>query len=194
MSIRLEALPALDDAIAQLEQRAAAEGIGFAIANFGGFRTAADTALILGYRDADYAVYAAKQLANGVTPIAMKKWRPIATYGNSFHDYGGARDLTITYKPSWMSDSDALARLGELAPSVGLRWGGSFNDPAHFELPVPIGAAAAAWAEYSGSGSATPATSSPSSSSSSSTAAAFAVVAAIGFAIAIARARRRRRS
>lgn len=192
MSIRLEALPALDDAIAQLEQLAAAQGISFTIANFGGYRTAADTALILGYRDADYAVYAAKQLANGVTPIAMKKWRPIATYGNSFHDYGGARDLAITAKPYGMSDSDALEVLGQLAPSAGLRWGGSFNDPAHFELPVPIGAVAAAWAEYSGSGSATPATSA--SSSSSSTAAAFAVVAAIGIAIAIVRDRHRRRS
>lgn len=189
MSINLAALPDLDDAIATLEQLAAARGILFRVANEGGYRTEADTARILAYREAEYAIYAARERTAGRSPLAINKWRPIAPFGSSYHNYGAARDLEITARPSTLTADDALEVLGSLAPGAGLRWGGSFGDPPHFELPISLDAAAAAWAEYSAGGDVVDQTA---VSSSTSTAAAFAVVAIAGIAIAIARSRSRR--
>jgi D-alanyl-D-alanine carboxypeptidase len=168
--IRLDALPELTTAIDALTAAAAPQGITFTTADFGGFRTQADTTEILDDRTADYAVYVARAQAAGTTPVSINQFRPIAPYSKSFHDYGAARDLKITAKPSTLSTAQALGALGAIAPSVGLRWGGTFThaDPVHFELAIPLSQAAAMWAAYTGSSSSTPTTSSSSDTSSSS--------------------------
>lgn len=152
MSIRLDALPALTSAIDQLAQLAANDGIEFTIADFGGTRTQADTTTILGYRDADYAVYVRNAQANGQTPVSIQRFRPIAPWGKSYHDFGAARDLAITAKPDGWSDGDAFTQLATYAPQLGLKWGGSFPnpDPDHFELDESLAQAAADWSAYTG--------------------------------------------
>ncbi len=191
MSIRLEALPELTTAIDALGQLAAAQGIRFTTADYGGYRTVADTTEILGYRQAEYGIYAAQMQAAGQTPLPINQWRPIAPYGRSFHDYGAARDLTITAKPSGMTSSQALAALGALAPQVGLRWGHSFGDDPHFELAISLDDAAARWAAYTGDASAGDAgdlsSSDDEGASSSSSAAALGIVLFFVAAIALAR-------
>lgn len=154
MSIRVEALPELVQAMSALADEAAGYGIAFDVADYGGTRTQADTAEILAFRDADYAVYR----ANGGT-LSESQFRPIAPWLKSFHDFGAARDLRITGKPAGWSDDDAYAQLGELAPGLGLRWGGNFSnpDPDHFELAIPLAQAAAAWNSYTGGTGAAPA-------------------------------------
>lgn len=105
-----------------------AHGYTVSLADFGGFRTQADTELILSYRLADYnaAVRAGK-----ISPdTTLQQFRPIAPYGSSYHDYGAAFDLSAS--------SAALNLAGQLAPSYGLKWGKSFGDPAHFELNISL--------------------------------------------------------
>jgi LAS superfamily LD-carboxypeptidase LdcB len=53
---------------------------------------------------------------------------PAARPGSSLHETGMAFDISA--RP------DVLAWAGSLAPSLGLRWGGTFrnSDPVHFEL------------------------------------------------------------
>lgn len=154
--IRLDALPELVDAITGLQDAASSYGIRFTTADEGGFRTEADTAKILGYRDAEYAIYSAKERAAGRTPMDINKWRPISPYGRSYHNFGAARDLKITSTPAGMSTSDALATLGNLAPTFGLKWGGTFGDPVHFELAASLADVAAAWTNYTNGGTDTP--------------------------------------
>lgn len=43
---------------------------------------------------------------------------------HSYHEYGLAVDL----------ESDHLAQLGAYAERLGMRWGGRFGDPVHFDL------------------------------------------------------------
>lgn len=127
------ALPQLLDAERALHAKANALGIDYRIADFGGVRTYADTVLIMGYRTADYAAAVAANPA--VAGIAIDDWRPIAEFGTSRHNYGGAFDVLITRTPQGMSSSAALTKLKSLAPSVGLR-SNVPNDPPHFELPI----------------------------------------------------------
>jgi len=157
MSIRLEALPELEERWAQLEELAADDDIELGIADYGGLRTAADTAEIIGFKNADYAAYAAAARAAGRVPVPITgPWdngnaRPIAPYGRSYHNYGAGRDFTIVSHPAWLSLGDAIARVQELAESVGLRSGRAFDDDYHLELPISLEEAAAAWAQYSSS-------------------------------------------
>lgn len=56
---------------------------------------------------------------------------PAAPAGNSKHEVGAAYDVA-------RQSADTEARVGALAETLGLRWGGRFQpkpDPNHFELP-----------------------------------------------------------
>lgn len=60
--------------------------------------------------------------------------------GGSWHNYGLAFDVALdvdgdpeTNDPSWDADSEIWEELGDLGRSLGLRWGGDFGDPGHFE-------------------------------------------------------------
>lgn len=125
-----------------LRGKALIEGIEFDTADFGGVRSEADTVRILKYRDDDYAVYVRnlKRAKPNATPVPKKTWRPINAWGTSLHNYGCARDLKVTRYPASFSRSQALSRLGALAPSCGLQWGGKFSrvDPPHFQLPITL--------------------------------------------------------
>jgi hypothetical protein len=159
MSVRLEALPELESAWDATVSDAAAEGIQLTIADFGGFRTANDTALILSYKQADYDAYAAAARAAGRTPVPITgPWddgspRPIAPYGQSWHDYGAARDADIVSFPSSMTLEDAIVRVDAIATANGLDTGAAYSDPLHLQLPVSLDEARARWAEYSSSSS-----------------------------------------
>lgn len=135
--------PELTAAIEELRELARAEGIEFTVADFGGVRTEADTVRIMKYRDDDYAVYVRNLKAQkpNATPVRKEKWRPIAPFGSSFHNYGCARDLEITKRPASFSEAEAYRRLGALAPKCGLRWGGTFKqrvDPPHMQLDITL--------------------------------------------------------
>lgn len=136
------ALPQLVDAENQLRQRANAMGITYDIADYGGVRTLADTILILGYRNDDYA--AAIAADPSVANIPINTWRPIAPFGSSYHNYGAAFDVRITSAPAGVSFDSALQELKDIAPSVGLS-SDVANDPPHFELPISLDDAKAAW-------------------------------------------------
>lgn len=102
-----------------LRRASLAYGIDFHIANFGGLRTEEQTRRILEYRRQDWAVATAHnpQLARDTT---MEKWRRIAPWGSSLHNYGAAADLEIDHAPPGMSFAAALAKVRQLAPGVGL--------------------------------------------------------------------------
>jgi hypothetical protein len=136
-------LPALRAAEQRLRAAAARQGITYNVADFGALRTQADTTLILHYRDVDYQQYVK---AGGKLPI--NEYRRIAPFGRSYHNYGAAFDAVITGHPPTMTADQALGHLGALAPSVGLRWGASFNDRPHFELPLTLDAVAKLWRDY----------------------------------------------
>lgn len=142
-----KALPQLIHAEQQLAEKAAAHGITYSIAEFGGVRTEADTTKILKWREQEYPAYVKQIRDAGKTPLAIEKWRPIAPFGNSYHNFGAAFDVRITKKPAGMTTDAALALLGSLAPSCGLKWGHAFGDDPHFELSGPIGTWRSAWAE-----------------------------------------------
>lgn len=147
----------------QLEDLASNHGIAFRIANFGAVRTLADTNQILAYRQADFN---AAVRAGQVSPdTSLNKFRPIAPFGTSFHNYGAAFDLLILQTPQGTAPDPngdtpapgadaALRLLGSLAPSLGLRWGGSFknSDPRHFELAITLDQAKQAYAAEVGGG------------------------------------------
>lgn len=150
MSIRQDALPELTTAWSELLQLLSERGIKGTIADYGGYRTQADTNEILGYRDQDYALYVAQTRAAGGTPVSENAYRPIAPYGSSAHNYGAARDLAITAVPPGMTASQALDVAGSLAMDAGLRWGGTFTNPdrPHFELPWSLSEWQSAWSDY----------------------------------------------
>ena len=142
--------PELTAKIELLRTLARADGIECDVADFGGVRTQADTAKILGYRDADYAVYVHALAVShpGRAPTPMDVWRPIAPFGLSLHNWGCARDLRILKKPESFSEAEAFRRLGAHAPACGLRWGGTFRkrpDGPHFELKLTVIEARARW-------------------------------------------------
>ena len=142
--------PTLTAKMDELKALAAAEGIVFDTADFGGVRTEADTTRILKYRDDDHAVYVAALAKShpDKAPVVKEIWRPIAPFGLSLHNWGCARDVKILKRPESFSEAEALRRLGALAPECGLRWGGTFKkkvDPPHFELPMTVIDARARW-------------------------------------------------
>jgi D-alanyl-D-alanine carboxypeptidase len=175
-------LPALQSAYASLQAYGAGLGIAFDVADYGGFRTQADTAHILAYRAEDYA--AAINAGSITSAVSLDEFRPIAAYGSSYHDYGAAFDANITSKSSSMSDEQALAILGGAAPAYGLKWGGTFTNPdtAHFELDEPLTQAAQDYSNYLASGGSLPDT--PGGLTSLPVLAALAGVGIILFAIA----------
>lgn len=134
--------PDFTASIEKLRAKAAIEGIEFDTADFGGVRSEADTIKILKYRDDDYAVYLRnfKPTRKQPNPTPKKTWRPINPFGTSMHNFGFARDLKITRHPSSFTKDIALGRLGKLAPSCGLRWGGTFPryDGPHFEKAITL--------------------------------------------------------
>lgn len=131
-------LPELQSAYAQLSAIGAAHGITIAVADFGGIRTEADTNRILGYRQADYN--AAVRAGSIRADTTLQQFRPINAFGSSWHNYGAAFDVSISSRPSNLSEYDAQKMLGQYAPSLGLRWGGLFKnpDPPHFELALTL--------------------------------------------------------
>ena len=144
------ALPELLTAWDALTAAAAAQGITFRIADFGGLRTQADTTLIETYRQNDYnAAVASGAIAPDTT---LQQFRPIAPWGHSFHNYGAAFDIDPVSDPG--SYDQAVQTLGSLAPSCGLKWGGNFSNPdlPHFELDVSLAAAEQMWANWQASG------------------------------------------
>lgn len=140
-------LPEMQRAETALRSAAAAAGIVYTVADFGGLRTQADTTRILEYRANDYAKYVAAQKKAGAVVVPVERWRPIAAFGNSYHNFGAAIDLRITQRPDGWSYDRALRRLGDLAPAAGLRWGGTFKrvDSPHFELAIPLSEARRLW-------------------------------------------------
>lgn len=155
-------LPQLQAAERKLRDYASKQGIVYEIAAFGGFRTEADTARILKYRDDDYAVYVSNAQAAGKTPLPKEQWRRIAPYGRSYHDFGGAFDIQIKQAPAGVTFSAALAKLGALAPLCGLRWGGEFGDAVHFELATSLTDVINMWNAYQQSKGLPPITTTPS--------------------------------
>jgi hypothetical protein len=134
--------PDFTASIEKLRAKALIEGIEFDVADFGGVRSEADTVKILKYRDDDYAVYVRNlRRANPrEAPEPKTTWRPINPFGSSMHNFGDARDLKITRYPTSFTKWQALQRLGALAPSCGLRWGGTFRrkDWPHFEKAITL--------------------------------------------------------
>ena len=130
-------------AFEHLQQQLAVSGIQIGIADFGGFRSQADTTRILDYRTTEYNAAIA---TGAIAPsTSIDRFRPIAPYGHSFHDYGAAFDIRFKSIPASLTIDQAEAIAGQLAPSLGLRWGGNFTnpDPVHFELDVPLSQARA---------------------------------------------------
>lgn len=143
-------LPQLRAAEARLRAVAQQMGISYALAEYGGMRTQADTNQILGYRAQDYRAAVARNPA--VARIPIDQWRPIAPFGRSLHNWGAAFDIVITGAPAGWSRDKALSALGALAPSIGLKWGGNFPkdriDTPHFELPMSVVDARAAYLAF----------------------------------------------
>jgi hypothetical protein len=144
-----------------LAQYGATQGIAFTVANFGGLRTLSDTTKILDYRQQDYD--AARQAGTIRPDTTLSEFRPIAPFGSSYHNYGAAFDVWITRTPqgdapnSWTEAPGAAAAkrvLGTYAPTIGLRWGGTFSnpDPPHFEVAVPLSLARTMYQEFLNSG------------------------------------------
>lgn len=143
-------LPALRVGERRLRSIAQSLGIGYALAQYGGMRTQADTNQILGYRLNDYRAAIKKNPT--VARIPIDTWRPIAPFGRSLHNWGAAFDIIITAAPPGWTAAKALAALGAMAPQAGLRWGGTFSkdrlDPPHFELPMSVVDARAAYLQF----------------------------------------------
>jgi hypothetical protein len=146
-------LPDLQAAYSQLAAIASAHGLTIGIADFGGLRSETDTTTILGYRQADYN--AAVRAGSISADTTLQQFRPIAPFGNSYHNYGAAFDVSILSRPSSQSESSALAMLGQYAPALGLRWGGNFSDPdyPHFELDLSLSDAQAEYDAMTGGSS-----------------------------------------
>ena len=130
---------------------AAQAGIGFRIADFGGNRTKAQTALIKEYRANDFA----KDVARGAVArdTTLQRYRPISEWGHSMHNYGSAFDVVVETVPPGMSRLAALNFLKDQSDAIGLVDGRDFPNPdaPHFELQGGLSAARAAWMKLSGS-------------------------------------------
>lgn len=122
-------------------------GISIGIAEYGGFRSLDDLEEILAIRNREFeqAVNAGELAAN----TDINAWRPIAPYGHSFHNYGAAFDIRVKAGGgAGYDDEQVFAIAGQWAPSLGLRWGGTFPNPDtdHFERDVSLSQARALFA------------------------------------------------
>lgn len=146
------ALPETQAAWEAMENALAAYGVTMFMPEYGGVRSEADTTLILQYRQDDYNAALAKgQIAPDTT---LQRFRPIAPWGKSYHDYGAAFDAEPMAWIAPMTKDKAYQLMGSLAPSLGLRWGGNFSnpDPNHFELDTTLAEAEAKWQNWQESG------------------------------------------
>jgi hypothetical protein len=149
MPVRQEGLPELVSAWNSLARDAASNlKIQIGIADDGGFRTEADTTRDLGYRQQEWAIYAANERKAGRTPQAINVWRPINAFGTSFHNYGAARDAKIISRPAGMSYDAAVKAVRGILARNGLRGISSVNDQLHFELPISLAEAKRRWEAY----------------------------------------------
>jgi hypothetical protein len=144
-----KALPELIVAEERLRKLAAAEGIVYRIADFGGVRTEADTVKILKYRADDYAA-AQKAGDKNALAKAITDWRPIAPFGSSFHNYGAAFDVRPTQWPATLAPLAVMEKLRSLAPKAGLRVLNTKDDPWHFELNTTLDEARRRWSNHAG--------------------------------------------
>lgn len=139
-------LPALVTAYQSLVRAGYAGGYlvtpSLAIADYGGFRSLAQTIQILQFRADDYA----HDLKLGIIQprtLSLDAYRPITAFGSSYHNYGAAFDVEAS--------NVTLSALGELAPHCGLRWGGTFEtnkDRPHFELAITLEEATDAYIQF----------------------------------------------
>jgi hypothetical protein len=151
------ALPALVFAYGELQAQMRPKGITFQIADFGGLRTQADTALIMRYRDDEWALYK-KNNPTKAAQTTKEKWRPIAPWGKSMHNYGAAFDVEVVGTPAGMSRLEALNIIHDAGEKLGLNSGRDFGDPPHLELRFPgappgaaaLAAAKAEWRKENG--------------------------------------------
>ena len=118
-------LPDLQAAFQNLEDALGAVGVSVRINDWGGFRTAADTATLAAMRQSGEA--------SG----------PLAPYGQSYHDYGAAVDVSPLAWPSGMTYAEAVQAIADAAPVAGLRQPLPETDPSHLELPISLAQAAA---------------------------------------------------
>jgi hypothetical protein len=165
-------LPELRTAELKLRAIAAAAGITYSISDFGGLRTPADTAKLIGYRDEEVrqarAAAEAKARKEGKTAAQIKAasdtaanaaYYRVSSFDTGYHGVGGAFDIAIETTPKGMGKTEALTYLGARAGECGLKWGGTFKDnpstaivekpdPWHFELAQPRAAVETKWKTY----------------------------------------------
>lgn len=152
MTIRTDGmLPQTRAAYAAMKVWLGNQGIDVTLADFGGFRTEADTTLILDYRQQDYNT--ARNAGTIPASLSIDAFRPIAPYGSSYHDYGAAFDIIPTpnvSQPAGMTYSKILNLAGSHAATLGLTWGGTFHnsDPRHFQLQGTLDDVRAKWLTY----------------------------------------------
>lgn len=140
------------DAFTQLQQLMAGYGVAIGIANYGGFRTPADTSELLAIRQQEYDAAVA---GGEISPaLSIDDFRPIAPYGHSYHDTGDAFDIRIKPGglPAGMTADQAFTIAGRFADTIGMRWGGAFHnaDVRHFERPITLAQARADYTAATG--------------------------------------------
>jgi hypothetical protein len=183
-------LPLLRDRELALRSAAAAKGIEYDFPDYAGLRTPADTVQLIRWRDEAVTIARrdaeAKRKAQGGTAVQIKlagdvaatrAYYRVSPADASFHGVGSAFDIRIRKVPPGMTTDQAYKALGAIAPSIGLRWGGTFSapaDPFHFELAKSRDDAAILWKSFLASPDAQRAT-----------AQTFAIVPALGIAIAL---------
>lgn len=123
-------LPTLRNKATALENYAATLGILFGYPEYSGWRSQADTAQLIKWRD------------EAVAAGGPSAYYPVAPYGQGYHGKGAAFDIKVVKWPAGRSSEWAYQQLGSYAPRIGLRWGGLFHapntDPYHFELAVSL--------------------------------------------------------
>lgn len=138
-------LPELQAAERKLRAYAMTRGVEYIIADYGGWRSQADTAQLIKWRD-DYTKRTGKTY-------------PVAPFGKGYHGKGAAFDIKVIAafgkrfdKKGTLTKAEVSARdlayktLGAQASAFGLTWGGTFkgtsNDPYHFQLAITLAEAA----------------------------------------------------
>ena len=147
------ALPLLLRKATALEAYAINMGIAFGYPPYSGVRTEADTLQLIRWRD------------DAVRKGGAAAYYPVAPYGRGYHPWGSAFDIKVVKVPAGKTIAWGYATLGAYAPSLGLRWGGTFSgknvDPYHFELAVSLAEAQKLWTAHAGAGKPVPGPTSP---------------------------------
>lgn len=129
--------PNVQEAERKLRADAAAIGIEYKIADFGGVRNLDIVNQLIAWRD--------EAVARG------EDYYRVAPFNKTKHALGSAFDIRVTKRPAGMSTSEAYAKLGALARPHGLIWGGTFSSPAdpyHFESQLSLEKLSARWQEW----------------------------------------------